>query len=39
MKSPSKQIPDGEAHDMVEQFIAKYARPKQKSRAKTTAKA
>jgi myo-inositol-1-phosphate synthase len=39
MKSPPKQIHDDEAHDLVEQFIAKYARPRQKSRAKAGTKA
>jgi myo-inositol-1-phosphate synthase len=37
MKSPAKQIPDDESHDMVEQFIAKYALAK-KPRAKAAAK-
>ncbi|MGH3080319.1 MAG: inositol-3-phosphate synthase [Gaiellaceae bacterium] len=35
MKSPPKQIPDAEAHDAVERFIAQNARSK--SRAKTKA--
>ena len=39
MKSPAKQIPDDESHDMVEEFIAKYALAKQKPRAKAAAKA
>jgi myo-inositol-1-phosphate synthase len=39
MKSPPKQIPDDDSHDMVEQFIAKYARGKQKPRTKASAKA
>ncbi len=38
MKSPAKQIPDDESHDMVEQFIAKYALAKQKPRTKAAAK-
>jgi myo-inositol-1-phosphate synthase len=38
MKSPPKQIPDDESHDMVEQFIAKYALAKQRPRAKAAAK-
>src|SRR5256714_2502184 len=38
MKSPAKQIPDDESHDMVEQFIAKYALAKQKARGKAAAK-
>jgi myo-inositol-1-phosphate synthase len=39
MKSPPKQIPDDDAHDMVEQFIGKYARGKEKARTKAAAKA
>jgi myo-inositol-1-phosphate synthase len=34
MKSPPKQIPDDEAHDAVERFIAEHARKKTKARAK-----
>jgi len=34
MKSPPKQIPDDEAHDLVEQFIKKNARTKTKAAAK-----
>ena len=34
MKSPPKQIPDDEAHDLVEAFIKKHARAKGKAAAK-----
>jgi myo-inositol-1-phosphate synthase len=37
MKSPPKQIPDAEAHDLVERFISQNAR--KPARAKTAAKA
>ncbi len=37
MKSPPKQLPDDEAHDAVEQFIAQNARQTAKERAGTTA--
>jgi myo-inositol-1-phosphate synthase len=35
MKSPPKQIPDAEAHDAVERFIAQNARTRAKARGKT----
>lgn len=35
MKSPPKQIPDDDAHDLVEKFIIKHPRTKVKAKAKT----
>jgi myo-inositol-1-phosphate synthase len=34
MKSPPKQIPDGQAHDAVERFIAQYARRPARAKAR-----